>query len=345
MKGRRNRKGSSTITLLTLLVVLIPLAFVSDRAAGSSWPSWQQAGAVLPSWQEDGFDDKQLPESLETVARAGATWIEFTPTWYQKTGRSSEIQRTERTISDDGLERAIRLAHARGLRVLLKPHIDVLNKESRTRINPSKPSAWFESYGDFLERYAVMAQRLSVEQLSVGTDLSGVSGDRERWLALIKDVRGVYRGTLVYAAAHDEYQRVPFWDSVDLIGIDAYWPLASHPTTDPRQLTAAWRRIGGTLADFARAHHRQILFTEVGYTSQAGTVTDPDDWTISTNPAPQEQAAAYQALLASLGGQEWCAGVFWWVWIDLPAGGDTRLDYSFEGKPAEQVVRRFWGIP
>ena len=64
---------------------------------------------------------------------------------------------------------------------------------------------------------------------------------------------------------------------------------------------------------------------------------------MSTVPAPDEQAAGYEALLETFGGEPWWAGVFWWVWVDVPQEGlPAALDYSVRGKPAEDVLQRYW---
>ena len=64
--------------------------------------------------------------------------------------------------------------------------------------------------------------------------------------------------------------------------------------------------------------------------------------TISETPNQTEQAAAYQALLATFSDEPWWEGVYWWVWHHLPDNGDDPLDYSPRGKVAEWVIRRWW---
>jgi hypothetical protein len=147
---------------------------------------------------------------------------------------------------------------------------------------------------------------------------------------------------LVYAANFNEYTRVPFWDALDLIGIDAYWPLSQQPTSETAMLERAWEPIRAELAAFAAKNHRRILFTEAGYTSAHGTTTLPHSWMISETPDQAEQAAAYQALLTSFDEQPWWAGVFWWVWEVPPNEGDNMLDFTPRGKAAENVVRMWW---
>jgi hypothetical protein len=88
---------------------------------------------------------------------------------------------------------------------------------------------------------------------------------------------------------------------------------------------------------------RKILFTEAGYTSQEGTTTRPNDWMLGTPPNESEQAAAYQALLATFSDEPWWEGVYWWVWNALPDdGSDHATNYSPRGKAAERVIRDWW---
>jgi hypothetical protein len=301
-------------------------------------------GIALPSWAADDYDSPAAGRYLRGIAATGARWVSFTPTWYQSGVHDTSMHTTEETASDASLRRIVRKAHAAGLKVLLKPHVDLAGGGDRAGIGPADRDAWFAAYTRFITHYAELADRLGVEQFSVGTELAGTSRDGDRWRAVIRAVREAYDGPLVYAANYDEYERIPFWGALDLIGIDAYWPLAEHPTTDARRLRSAWRPITRELAAYSARHHRRILFTEAGYVSQRGATTAPYSWTVSRRPGDAEQAAAYQALLTALDGERWWAGVCWWMWDDWPDSGETpaRLAYSPHGKPAEEVLRRWW---
>ena len=114
--------------------------------------------------------------------------------------------------------------------MFLTPHLHVPN-ESRSTIRPDDRGAWFASYTAFITHYAAMAQRLGVEQFAVGSELASISDDRPGWLQVIQEVRARYHGTVLYAAEPGEASRVPFWDALDMIGIDAYFPLSAAATT------------------------------------------------------------------------------------------------------------------
>lgn len=338
-RGRGHRR-----ILIGIVLVAVLLVCSSSTGALSLESRWQQRGFALPTWTRDGYADPKMDKYIHEIVETGADWIQLTPTEYQSSDTANEIKSTSQTATDAGVERAISLAHQYGLKVLLKPLVDVPDSPgSQAKIHPSDRSAWFSSYTSFISHYADIASRYKVEEFSVGTELAGVSGDRGRWLKVIQAVRARYRGTLVYAANFNEYSHISFWGALDLIGIDAYWSLSQHPTTNAAKLEQAWRPIRARLAAFAADHHRRILFTEAGYTSARGTTTLPYSWTISQTPDQAEQAAAYQALLATFSEQRWWAGVFWWVWDVLPDDGSGHaLDFTPRGKAAENVVRRWW---
>lgn len=345
------------MALLTIPVVVLALCVSSQDGApptaggpgsvpsapGDSPSGPTQRGMTLLTWISTGYDGPGLAGAVREIEDTGARWIQIVPTWYQATASANEFGRTPDTVTDEGIRRTVALARARGLEVLLKPHVDLSNEVSRTAIRPADPDRWFASYRGFITHYARLAGELGVEQLAVGTELAGVSGDRDRWLAVVQAVRAVYAGPLVYAAAHDEYAGVAFWDALDLIGVDAYWPLAERPTSDPAALRRAWRPIQDELAAFATKAGRRILFTEAGYTSQRGTTTAPASWQISRQRDEAEQAAAYEALLATFSHQPWWAGVFWWV----PAESTEfrHLGFTVHGKAAESVLHRWWNPP
>ena len=332
---------------LVAALVLTP-GVVKDGSAlrapdGARMPT--QRGFALPTYSRQGYLSAEASVHLREIAAVGAQWVQINPTWYQDQVHTHTIAATAGTPSDAAVEQVITLAHRLGLKVLLKPLLDLrpAGGAYRGTIRPADRQAWFASYAAFIGHYAELANRQQVEQFAVGTELAGVSQDRTGWLGVVQDVRARYRGQLLYAANFDEYRQVAFWDVLDLVGIDAYWSLSPRPTTDVAALQRAWGPIVRELAAFADRAGRRILFTEAGYTSARGSTTAPWSWTTSGTPDQAEQAAAYQALLSGFAGQRWWAGVFWWVWaVPLAPKTDDPLGYTPRGKAAEEVVRRWW---
>lgn len=319
----------------------------ADDSPDSGTETATMRGITLPSWYRTDYDSPAADDFLRGIRATGARWVTFTPTWYQKRRTDSGPHTTEETASDASLRHIVRRAHALGLKVMIKPHIDLPGDADRAEIRPDDRAAWFASYRRFITHYADLAAETGTQQFAVGTELAGVSADRAAWAAVIKAVRDHYDGTLTYAANYDEYKNIHFWEDLDLIGIDAYWPLSDHPVDDPAALRRSWKPIRDELAAYAKLQGRHVLFTEAGYVSQRGATTAPYSWTVSRDPAPAEQAAAYRALLDSFTGRSWWAGVCWWMWDDWPDSGETpaELAYTPHGKPAEKVLREKWDAP
>lgn len=342
LRPRQVLRIFARVALVSVVAAVVAIGCgLGSGTAESEFP--MQRGFAL-IW-DPGYDGPQGPQSLSEMVDAGATWVQYTPTWGQQSANASTVAPTPRSVSDADLEQAIALAHQRGLKVFLKPHLELPNPElqGRSTIRPDDRAAWFASYAAFINHYAELAQRSGVEQFAVGSELGAISDDRPGWLGVIQQVRDRYSRTILYSADPDEYARIPFWDALDMIGIDAYWRLVPTPTTDVSVLQQAWEPIRAELAAFSAWHSRPILFTEAGYTSQRGTTTQPANWMLGTPPDQTEQAAAYQALLATFSDQPWWQGVYWWVWNALPDNGsDHATNYSPRGKSAEQVIRQWW---
>ncbi|MCH9650059.1 MAG: ankyrin repeat domain-containing protein [Deltaproteobacteria bacterium] len=99
------------------------------------------------------------------------------------------------------------------------------------------------------------------------------------WRQLVKKVRRVYSGRLTLAANFDNYHEVSFWDELDLMGINAYFPLRESLETPLQEegLVASWRGVFEKIKAFKESHHlsQEVLFTELGYTRWRGVTVAP----------------------------------------------------------------------
>lgn len=103
------------------------------------------------------------------------------------------------------------------------------------------------------------------------------------WHDLIADVRSIYSGDLTYAANFDQYLFVDFWDELDLIGVNAYFPLRrdvedSEPSELAERFRASWRQILEEIDQNRRALDAPVtpvVFTELGYTRRRGATVEP----------------------------------------------------------------------
>ncbi|HMO00816.1 MAG TPA: hypothetical protein PKD59_15500 [Miltoncostaeaceae bacterium] len=334
---------AGAVLILTAVAALAIVRGGGDEAASGA-PASRQAGVTDPGWSSHAYDGAVTLRHLDQIQATGAGWVVLVPTCYQARPRENHIDcRSDETVDDAGLRRAIRAAHARGLRVMLKPHVDLPGDADRATIRPSSPRRWFADYTRMITHYAELARDEGVEQLSVGTELAGTSQRVDDWRRVIAAARSRFPGLMTYAANYDEFAQIGFWRDLDAIGIDAYWPLASRPTRSVATLVRAWRPIREQLRHLSVEMGRPVLFTEAGYVSQRGATTAPYSWTISRRRDDAEQAAAYEALLRVFWEQPWFLGVHWWMWDDRPDSGEPQgIDYTPHGKAAEDVLRQWW---
>ena len=280
------------------------------------------------------------------IAQTGADTVSLVLSWHQHSVRSTELRREPATPSDDELRRAIQDAQSVGLDVMLLPILRLETREDgewRGVLRPDDRMEWFLSYSEFILHYARLAAEEGVSLYSVGSELGSMEEAETEWRNLIAEVRTVFPGRLTYSANWDHYQRTPFWDALDLVGTTGYHELSSQGETNPTldELTGAWTPILADLREFAESVEREVLITEIGYVSQTGAAYHPWDYTATGPVDLGAQRDLYEAFYRSVNGAEWLGGVAFWTWFG--DGGSSDDGYTPRGKPAEQVVRRWFG--
>jgi hypothetical protein len=339
------------------VIALIGISSVL-RTLAQSQSGFEYNGIVHVSWWFDEYTYPAATDSRSTLVATGTNWAALLVTQYQDTANSNVIAPVaEKTPTDAALITAIQDLHSRGMKVMLKPHIDPWNGQWRGDINPTDIDAWFASYTQFILHYAQMAEELGVEAYCMGTEFRTISGaaNRDRWIAVINAIRNVYSGVLTYAAnatyPADEFTSVSFWDQLDIIGLDGYFTLTDQTNPTLAQLIAAWRsnRYGEDLVaavqNFANSRQKPVIFTEIGYKSTDGTNREPWNFGLTGALDTAEQRDCYEAAFTVWSQQSsWMKGFFWWAWpVPAPAANDT--DYNPRGKPAEVVLRAWQGPP
>ena len=342
-----------------VLVFLAFLSIVSPPAradvAPQPFPADFMKGVSYETRHSAEFSSAESDETLrEIVLPSGANWVALIVTCYQETLQSTEIDCfSPDTATDGDLRHAIRSAHDLGLKVMLKPHVDPRSMSDATsgrfaidyREDDAAWAAWFASYTRMMARYAALAQETGVDYFSVGCELGGTVQRADQWRAVIKEVRAAYSGKLTYAAlTYVEPLKITWWDALDSIGVDAYFGLSLTKAPTIEQMQLGWAPNVAFLGWLAQRWNKPVILTEIGYMSVDGTNILPGFWSLDGEIDMQEQADAYQALFESLQGQPWWGGIFWWSLNTNPEqGGAADRGYSFHNKPAEDVLRNFFG--
>ena len=236
------------------------------------------------------------------------------------------------------------------VKIMIKPQIWVWRGEFTGDIAMTSEDDWSEferTYEDFILTYATLAQEVNAEVYCIGTELEEfVKARPVFWSSLIVKVKKAYSGKLTYAANWDEYIRTPFWDTLDFIGVDAYFPLSEAKSPTKEELSQGWQKWKVKLKTLAEEKQKPILFTEFGYRSMDYTAKKP--WLVDENEMDvnlQGQADATQVIFDEFWNEDWFAGGFVWKWFihHKRSGGAGDNRFTPQNKPSEIVIRNFYG--
>ena len=280
-------------------------------------------------------------------------------------------------------KRAIQFAQKLGMTVAIKPLIDVgrspdsaTGREWIDFSDPIQRRAWFDSYKYMLSQYARLARDVGADMLVIGTGLTKMTdepAEQAEWRKIAEEVRsgdlmgddkGGFTGKLTYAARWDSiYADVYdpgahqfFWDALDYIGVEGFWPLigAKDPGHDDptiSRLRQGWTfnfiKGGAPPASSLRSLHDEyqlpVILTGLGYLSRGGTAAAPSNgdglqasrggtFNLRAQQRPYHAAFDFWSGVAQQG--DWFHGIYWWNWLPKIAD-DTNGDYTAQGKPAE----------
>lgn len=251
----------------------------------------------------------------------------------------------------EGVSAMVKMAHEAGLKVMLKPQVYVPDGWTGSLYFEKEEDMqqWEKEYENYLMRFVDTAAALRVDFFCIGTEFKQLAIKREFfWRKLIAKIREKYTGKLLYSANWDDFENVPFWDALDLVGTNAYFVLSEKETPSVTELCAAWQPIRERLRTAAKRFQKNIVFSEYGYLSVNGCAGK--SWEIEkiVRQLPvnqQAQANAYEALFLTFGGESWWAGGYLWKWFPAGMGheGYPERDYTPQHKAAQRTLQQFYG--
>lgn len=349
----RIQSRRSKVLTLSLLVCLGLVAgagaFTVDRMISGTddnpeVPTRWQRGVNLTAFLPAAYASDKASRAMLTARAAGTELVALTPTSYMENAQSDEVvSDPQKTPTDASVLAAARKAQSLGLKVAIKPHVDVKDGTFRGEITPLDRGAWFQSYGELVDRYAELAQRANAAYFVIGTELTSMTPDEVAWRGLIQRARDRFDGKIIFAANWvDGAEQINFWDALDAIGIDGYMPLGDDPEPTVEELVEQWGPYAARMGALHDRWGKRVLFTELGYESRVGTAAR-----IGAGTAPlseKAQADAYEAAFQALSPLPFFRGIWWWEWSAEGLGiGDGDGGFSPEGKAAADVLEAWQG--
>jgi len=268
------------------------------------------------------------------------------------------------TLRDEQLIAAIRSSHEHGLKVYLRPGVEVITLDGwafRGSIQPSDLARWWDSYRTFLAHYARMARDYGVEMFGIGFELDSMVNHTEEWNRTIELVRCIFPGLISYDTTSPRYngpqgsydaQDPQKWSSppcgefahnLDRLGIDWYPQISDRSDAPLSELHANIDGIvRNVLVPLHQHYGKPIHFGEINYPSVDGMAMDPL-FRREGEVDLEEQARAHEAFFCAFADEELFAGPFLNIYYFGRVGSGTidpiNSGDDLAGKPAEQVVK------
>lgn len=276
----------------------------------------------------------EAAESMKLMAQHSVNWTAIAYAAEQETAFSTGIPfDREPTVTDDEIVWAIREAHSLGMKVCLKPVVNVADGTWRAHIGffdwdvPNEPSwtQWFASYSEFILHAARIAEAEGCEMFCIGCEMVRADGQDAHWRRLIAAVREVYSGPITYNCDKYQEDHVTWWDAVDVISSSGYYPIDT------------WEQHLDRIGAVVEAEKKPFFFMEAGCPSREGSAMLPNDWNLIGPPSGQEQLDYYRVMLRACRERDWVRGLMLWDWPPrLYAAGEAAQndDYCPYGKPA-----------
>ena len=308
---------------------------LGSYVAGMTW-GWT---GMRGTWATPAASD-----SLRAMADHGVNWTAIAYSALQETAQSTEVRfREVPTVTDDEVVWAVREAKALGLKVCLKPVVNVADGTWRAHIGffdqdvPGEPtwSEWFASYREFMLHAARIAEAEGCEMLCIGCEMVRADAREDEWRALIAAVRAVYSGVVTYNCDKYQEDRLSWWDAVDVVTSSGYYPID--------RWDAELDRIEQAVA----ATGKPFFFMEAGCPSREGSPDRPNDWSLPGAPSGAAQLRYYEAMFAACDGRPWVRGFMLWDWPPRLYAADEAAandDYCPYGKPAGEFLREVYRL-
>lgn len=268
----------------------------------------------------DWGSDAMIP-TMEDIRAIGANWISIHPYARINADGSLRFERFDPLDPPEYLVRPIREAHRLGLSICIKPHIAYWGSPFswRGEIDFKRDEEWQRFWADYGEWITLLAAACrEADGFVVGTELDRTLHFEDEWRDVITRVREHTDAPLTYASNWTDYTQVPFWDALDVIGIQAYFPLTDKTSYSEADIRSGWQRQMAELRRYAEPLNRKILFTELGYNQSHQAPIEPWDYAVHGDDARSIQAICMRIALEAINAEDRVVGALLWKWFPNP---------------------------
>ena len=299
----------------------------------------------------NGYGSRLAQQSVDEMKALGSNAMALVPYSFLRNPNvpaTIPVVKYPGSETDEAVIASAFYAKKQGLAVMLKPQIWLGHGQWPGDIKMSSDAEWKSFFGDYsywMAHYALLAELYDLDILCIGTEMTQTTQLRPYdWRFLIHRLRKLYSGSLTYAANWGaEFENSAFWDDLDYIGLNCYYPLSAKDNPTQQELEAGFAVVLSKIDQVWNRFHKPLIFTEIGFPSVDHPWKEPHvDWGSDTfNEADQKRC--YEIICKGIQNQPWCKGILWWKFSShLRQSEGSRTDFSPYHKEAEEVVRNWF---
>jgi len=298
-------------------------------------------------WGSDGFEAE-----LDRLQALGINWVAIHPYAGLRGDGTVSVRHFDHAAPPTWLTRPIAAAHARGMHILIKPHLAYWGSPFEWRgaivfLDPEDDARFWAGFCQWTLDLAAASK--DADAFCVGTELELQTSREAEWRALIAGVRARTKAHLSYAANWDGVERVPFWDALDAIGVQAYFPLLAPvgPGGIPaaQDMREAWAPHLARLKALSESTGKPVFFAELGYDrTEAANLRPWEGAPRRTDPTAAAAALQLRCLQVAFEVLDeesaWLRGAFLWKWF---VGASGREDFRLDLPATRELLSGTWG--
>ena len=299
----------------------------------------------------NGYGSRKAQQSLDQLKALGTNTVAIIPysfTRHPKMPDPIPVVKRAGTENDESVIQSAEYAQSLGFSIVIKPQIWVGRGMWTGDIEMGSDADWelfFKHYGHWVSHYAMLAEIYGWEMLCIGTELVQTSLQRENnWRQLIEDIRSLYHGSVTYAANWgDEFENVTFWEDLDFIGLNCYYPLSKKENPSDRELKKGFALVIDKIEKVNARYNKPVIFTEIGFPCIKAAWKEPHmDWgEFETNS--DHQRRCYEVVFNGIHNKPWCKGILWWKYpSDVDQNRRRETGFTPLNKAAENVVAKWF---
>lgn len=297
----------------------------------------------------NGYGSSKATESLLKQKNLGSNAIAIVPYSGMDNVHKPEPFRFSTNAggeNDESVAHSVFKAHEMGMFSVLKPQVFVGGSWPGGIEMPTDTDwdMFFDYYYKWIRHYAFLAEIHGVDALCLGVEFTKATLSRPHaWRRMIQKTRGLYSGQLTYAANWgEEFENIEFWDDLDFIGLNSYYPLSKKDNPTDEELALKFDTIKTRIKTVHERFKKPIVFTEIGFRSIDTPWKNPHaEADESINQEAQQRC--YEIIFEGIRNEPWCQGVLWWKYPSyLEYRGIENNAFTPNNKLADETVRKWF---